>query len=88
MDIRLPVTLVFKSRPRETIMAKGDWTLHHIYYIARRKLKVTKSTGIFLVVNDSIPLASYTISQLNSMYAIDRTSLEIHVLEENTFGGT
>lgn len=66
-----------------------ECTLHHIYTLVRRHLVDIRgsSSGIFLIVDNMIPLTSYTLGFVSSQYGDRSTGLLIFdVFVENTFG--
>ncbi|NBU34175.1 hypothetical protein EB118_04870 [bacterium] len=81
------VIVVFKSKdvPSFKYRVNSNYTFHYLYFIARKKLNVSADKAIFLVVNGTIPLSSYTIGQVYNMHNTDN-QLTIEVIQENTFG--
>lgn len=78
---------------RYCFILRREYTLHYIYTLVRqhlvdtRSIKSSSNLGIFLLVDNTIPLTSYTLGFVNSQYGDQTTGLLIFdVFMENTFG--
>lgn len=74
---------------RHCFVVSKSYTLHYVYTIVRRHIvtNTQAGSGIFLLVDNMIPLASYTLGFVKSQYGDKATGLIIFdVFMENTFG--
>jgi hypothetical protein len=72
---------------RHCFVVPKTYTLHYVYTIVRRHTSAPPGSGIFLIVNNMIPLTSYTLGFVKSQYGDKATGLVVFdVFMENTFG--
>lgn len=83
--VHIDVNLLYDKDEKLKFLASSNSTLSEFLNIIRQKIKINKSHGIYVFIDNKLPLLSDTLYTLYNLYQDDLV-LNIYIKAENTFG--
>ena len=71
---------------KEKFLVPFDLTVSQLMFVARRRLSMDSSKGLFLLINGTLPPSSDTMSSLYDKHASEDGFMYVVYTTENTFG--